>query len=177
MSAKMSKSNQHLCLEINKNGDTFLFVHRGKPRGFKDITLAELDNECLVAEGDDKAKLRINIANLVSDLETKDQTKKKPPKRTKKDKTQFLIDTEIRNMNSSFDEFEEHNSWQPLDRVHTIVRGPRDYTEKGISKRKCGLNGTVVDLSNSHGLCFKVIHDDGTSAYYDPDELVRTFGY
>ena len=31
--------------------------------------------------------------------------------------------------------------------------------------------GRIVHYSNSHGLCFKVWHNDGNTAWYDPEEL------
>lgn len=38
-----------------------------------------------------------------------------------------------------------------------------------------GVVGTVIKVSNGHGLCYEVYHDDGsaTTAWYNPDELIR----
>lgn len=33
------------------------------------------------------------------------------------------------------------------------------------------MHGSIVGHSDSHGLCYEVRHDDGTRAFYDPDEL------
>jgi hypothetical protein len=34
-----------------------------------------------------------------------------------------------------------------------------------------GVVGTIVDYSDSHGLCYKVKHDNGTESWYNPEEL------
>jgi hypothetical protein len=35
-----------------------------------------------------------------------------------------------------------------------------------------GVSGTIIDYSNSHGLCFRVRHFlGGDTAWYDPEEL------
>ena len=51
-------------------------------------------------------------------------------------------------------------------------RKDRDYSSEARIARKPGAAGTVTGHSDGHGLCYKVIHDDGTEAYYDPDELL-----
>jgi len=47
----------------------------------------------------------------------------------------------------------------------------RDYTEEGQLSRRPDAIGTITDLSNSHGLCFRVDYDGGGSGWFDPDEL------
>lgn len=49
----------------------------------------------------------------------------------------------------------------------------RDYTPIGIQKRRPGATGIIVAHSDSHGLCFEVDHEDGSSGWYDPDELME----
>ena len=44
------------------------------------------------------------------------------------------------------------------------------------TERKCrwGVNGIVLRHSDSHGLCYLVMHlDDGTECWYDHDEVRR----
>lgn len=42
------------------------------------------------------------------------------------------------------------------------------------NSRKAGVYGYIVGHSNSHGLCFGVMHnDDGEVAWYNPDELTE----
>jgi hypothetical protein len=64
-----------------------------------------------------------------------------------------------------------------LDRgtkVRTVCRrtGKGDYTDLAIQERAQhdGDVGTVVDYSNSHGLCYEVRFESGT-AWFDPEEL------
>ena len=42
-----------------------------------------------------------------------------------------------------------------------------------VRPRHCqwGVEGTILRHSNSHGLCFLVLHTDGTEEWYDADEL------
>lgn len=48
----------------------------------------------------------------------------------------------------------------------------KNYVSTANARRKSHVKGTVVDYSNSHGICYTVIHDDGTWAVYDPEELM-----
>lgn len=48
----------------------------------------------------------------------------------------------------------------------------RDYTAEARLARRPGASGAIGGHSDGHGLCYKVRHDDGTEAYYDPDELL-----
>lgn len=57
-------------------------------------------------------------------------------------------------------------------RVKTVRSNPandREYTAE--ANRRWGVKGTLVQYSNSHGLCFQVRHDDGSLGAYEPDEL------
>lgn len=56
-------------------------------------------------------------------------------------------------------------------RVKVRVDGPRDYTVEAQAFRKRVGHGEIVDHHDSHGLCYRVKHDDGTIGAYDPDEL------
>ena len=49
--------------------------------------------------------------------------------------------------------------------------GSNDWTAAGRAQRRWGEKGVVMDRSDSHGLCFCVRHQDGTKAWYEPDEL------
>lgn len=45
------------------------------------------------------------------------------------------------------------------------------FTPEARLERKWGVRGRIIAHHNSHGLCYDVLHDDGTEACYDPDEL------
>jgi hypothetical protein len=47
----------------------------------------------------------------------------------------------------------------------------RDFTICSLAERLPNALGAVVGSIDSHGLCYRVIHEDGTVGYYDPDEL------
>lgn len=49
----------------------------------------------------------------------------------------------------------DDGSWQPEARL----------------KCRWGMEGIVVDRSDSHGLCYRVRHADGSDAWYNPDEI------
>lgn len=48
---------------------------------------------------------------------------------------------------------------------------PSGWTEIALSQRKWDVLGTVVESSNSHGQIYRVKHEDGTMAWYEPNEL------
>jgi hypothetical protein len=52
----------------------------------------------------------------------------------------------------------------------------RDFTPEAVAERVPGARGRIVDYSDGHGLCYSVQHEDGTSGYYDPDELLLPGG-
>lgn len=58
--------------------------------------------------------------------------------------------------------------------VRTTHSQTDDWTSEGKLARKWNVKGQVIDLSNSHGLCYQVKHEDGTWAWYDPCELEFT---
>lgn len=47
----------------------------------------------------------------------------------------------------------------------------RDYTQEAIARRRPDAEGTITGHSDAHGLCYRVRHDDGVEAYYDPGEI------
>lgn len=47
----------------------------------------------------------------------------------------------------------------------------RDWSLIAEMGRRFGVEGTIVDSSDSHGEVFKVRHDDGTIGWYEPREL------
>ena len=49
--------------------------------------------------------------------------------------------------------------------------GRDDWVAENRMNIKWGVLGTVLRHSNSHGLCFLVLHTDGTEAWYDADEV------
>ena len=48
---------------------------------------------------------------------------------------------------------------------------PTDYHADARKNCKWGEEGIVIKVSNSHGLCYQVLHEDGTRPWYEPDEL------
>lgn len=48
-----------------------------------------------------------------------------------------------------------------------------NWTGEGWLKRKWGVRGTVLTHHDSHGLCYDVIHEDGSLGCYDPSELIE----
>jgi len=66
----------------------------------------------------------------------------------------------------------EGSPFQKGDRVYTAsTLTLRDYSVEGHRRRLPNRVGTVGDLSNSHGLCFRVDYEGGGYGYFDPDEL------
>jgi hypothetical protein len=55
-------------------------------------------------------------------------------------------------------------------RVKTRKLGKRDFSFIANRRRINGA-GIITGYSDSHGLCYRVLHDNETEAYYDPDEL------
>lgn len=63
-------------------------------------------------------------------------------------------------------------TFQKFDLVRTAPSlEARDFTAEGQLKRKPNQIGTVVDHSDSHGLCYQVNYETGGSGWFDPDEL------
>lgn len=68
-------------------------------------------------------------------------------------------------------------NWPPLKngtavRTIAIPKAANDWTEEAIASRKFGVRGTIVCHHDSHGLCYDVMHEDGTLGCYDSGELV-----
>ncbi len=49
-----------------------------------------------------------------------------------------------------------------------------DWTAEAQADRKWGVRGTVTDYHDSHGLCYDVLHQDGSRGCYNPNELEIT---
>lgn len=59
-----------------------------------------------------------------------------------------------------------------MDVVTAETLTGRGYTPEAIAKRRPGVRGVIIGESNGHGSCYQVQHiSDGSTAYYDPDEL------
>ena len=74
------------------------------------------------------------------------------------------------------------DAWPPLKpgtRVRTTQRNgteeyeKRNWAESARGARKWGVKGTVGEHHTGHGLCYTVVHDDGTTGWYDPEELEK----
>lgn len=48
-----------------------------------------------------------------------------------------------------------------------------DWTKEALASRKWGVTGEIVNVSDSHGECFQVLHGDGTYGWYEAQELRR----
>jgi len=46
-----------------------------------------------------------------------------------------------------------------------------DFSPDARRYARLGQRGVITNYSNSHGLCYQVRHDDGTAAWYEPEEL------
>lgn len=58
--------------------------------------------------------------------------------------------------------------------VRTTHENPKlshEWSEEGRRTRKWGVEGIVDNHSDSHGLCYKILHKDGTEGFYDPSEI------
>lgn len=67
--------------------------------------------------------------------------------------------------------------WPPIS-PGTLVRTDKenesikDWTEEAKNSRQWNILGEVITHHDSHGLCYKVRHPDGSFGFYDPTELV-----
>ncbi len=69
---------------------------------------------------------------------------------------------------------EKYPPISPGTRVRTTQENPRlrdEWTEMARTKRRWGVEGTVLVHHDSHGLHYDVRHQDGTEGPYDPSEL------
>jgi len=58
-------------------------------------------------------------------------------------------------------------------RVITTQCNPdiNDWSEEALATRQWGVLGSVIKHHDSHGLCYAILHADGTTGYYDPTEF------
>lgn len=67
--------------------------------------------------------------------------------------------------------------WPPLEygtRVKTTQPNKEkrhEWTDRGWASKKSNVYGIILRHHGSHGLCYDVMHDDGTEGCYDPTEL------
>ena len=67
--------------------------------------------------------------------------------------------------------------WPPLDprtKVRTTepnLQKRDEWTNEGWASKKWGVRGTIIAHHDSHGLCYDVLHEDGTLGCYDPSEF------
>lgn len=47
----------------------------------------------------------------------------------------------------------------------------KEFTAEGWESRRWGVRGTIIKIHDSHGLCYQVLHEDGSIGYYDPTEI------
>jgi hypothetical protein len=58
--------------------------------------------------------------------------------------------------------------------VTTTQVNPRmanEWTPGVLSSQQWGVTGVVLAHSDSHGLCYQVLHEDGSTSWYDPSEI------
>lgn len=56
--------------------------------------------------------------------------------------------------------------------IYTLKPDPdSDFVDEAKKHQKWGMLGQISEVSNSHGLCYRVRHSDDTSAWYQPTEL------
>ena len=67
--------------------------------------------------------------------------------------------------------------WPPIDRG-TEVRTTKpnhekrwEWTDEGWARKRWGVRGRILVHHDSHGLCYDVVHEDGTMGCYDPSEI------
>jgi hypothetical protein len=48
----------------------------------------------------------------------------------------------------------------------------KDWAAEALECRRWGVVGKIVGYSDSHGLCYRVEHADGTDGWYESRELV-----
>lgn len=51
-----------------------------------------------------------------------------------------------------------------------------EWTEEALIRRKWGVIGAVITYHDSHGLCYDVRHEDGSTGTYDPSEFEAKSG-
>jgi len=69
---------------------------------------------------------------------------------------------------------EKYPPISPGTRVRTTKENKElayQWTSEGKARKQWGREGTVITHHDSHGLCYDVLHDDGSHGSYDPSEL------
>jgi hypothetical protein len=67
--------------------------------------------------------------------------------------------------------------WPPIDHGTQVLTTRPDlkrrseWTKEGWKSRRWGVQGTIINHHDSHGLCYEVRHHNGTVGYYDPSEF------
>lgn len=67
--------------------------------------------------------------------------------------------------------------WPPIDQGTAVMTTKpnwskrEEWTDEGWARRKWGAQGKVIGHHDSHGLCYVVLHQDGTTASYDSSEI------
>lgn len=67
--------------------------------------------------------------------------------------------------------------WPPLDPGTTVrttqpnLEQRGEWTDEGWAKRKWGVKGKILTHHDSHGLCYDVLHEDGSQGCYNPSEI------
>ena len=66
-------------------------------------------------------------------------------------------------------------------KVKTVKTEPEatDWTKEALAGcRQWEITGEIIAYSDSHGLCYEVLHyRDGTSGWYNPEELISIVAY
>ena len=55
--------------------------------------------------------------------------------------------------------------------------GSTDWSDPYRADAKWGVEGIIIGHSDSHGLIYKVQHDCGGTAWYEPNEIELCIGY
>ena len=62
----------------------------------------------------------------------------------------------------------------PVRTTQADLSARAEWTDEAWARRKWGVRGTVITHHDSHGLCYDVLHEDGTEGGYNPSELEVT---
>ena len=70
-----------------------------------------------------------------------------------------------------------NEKWPPIDPGTPVVttqpnvKLKKEWTAAGWEEKKWGVHGIIQGHHDSHGLCYDIRHEDGSSATYDPSEF------